>query len=42
MPSNTLEPLTNAHIVRDRPTLKDVERFRNRLNREHDERTTYE
>ena len=37
--SSTLKPLTNAHTVRGRPTLKDVERFRNGSNllrgREH-------
>ena len=30
--SSTLKPLTNAHTVRGRPTLKDVERFRNGSN----------
>ena len=29
MPSSTLLSLTNAHAIRWRPTLKDVERFRN-------------
>jgi len=37
--SSTLKPLTNAHTVRGRPNLKDVERFRNGSNhlrgREH-------
>ena len=33
MLSNTLNPHTDAHIVRGRPTLKVVERFRN--NRQH-------
>lgn len=30
--SSTLKTLTEAHTVRGRPTLKDVERFRNRSN----------
>ena len=33
-PSSTLKPLTNAHAIRGRLTLKDVERFRNGSVRE--------
>ena len=33
-PSGTLKILTNAHAIRGRPTLKDVERFRNGSVRE--------
>ena len=37
--SYTLKPHTNTHTVRGRPTLKDVERFRNGSDRELCERT---
>ena len=34
--TNTLKTHTDAHTVRGRQTLKDVERFRNRSVRERD------
>ena len=34
--TNTLKTRTDPHTVRGRPTLKDVERFRNRSVRELD------
>ena len=37
--SNTLNTHTNTHAARGRPTLKDVERFRNGSVRELYERT---
>ena len=33
---------TNEHTVRDRPTLKDVQRFRNGSQRKPNERSIYE
>ena len=39
--STTLKSQTNAHILRGRPTLKDVERFRNGSVRELRERVTH-
>ena len=42
MESNTLKTHTNLHTFRGRPSLKDVDRFRNRSVRELYERSIYE